>query len=156
MANILIVSANLRDWNIDSGGKERTYNLMTSLKDHQITFLSFAWDGEGFQKQISNNIYQIQLSIPPSVTNRYRKLTRGIAKSNYDACFSLLQDDLLFYTKKIKELSKNSDLLIVDHMSISPLIPDNLEIPIIDNSHNSEISMAKQLYPDDTKIITCK
>lgn len=153
MANILIVSANLRDWNIDSGGKERTYNLMTSLKDHQVTFLSFTWDGEGFQKQISNNIYQIQLSIPPSVTNKYRKLTKGISKSNYDACFFLLQDDLLFYTKKIKELSKNSDLLIVDHMSISPLIPDNLEIPIIYNSHNSEISMAKQLYPDDTKII---
>lgn len=153
MAKILVVSANLRDWNIDSGGKERTYHLMTALKDHDVTFLSFSWDGDGFQKNISSNIYQIQPAVPASVTNRYRKLVKGIAAVNYDACFSLLQDDLLFYTKKIKELSKLNDLLIVDHMSISPLIPDSLDIPIIYNSHNSEISMAKQLYPEDSKII---
>jgi len=152
MAKILIVSANLRDWNKNSGGKERTANLIEALSEHEITFLSFSWDGNGFEKQISNNIYQIQPAISLSTINHYKKLIRGISSVNYDACFELLKEELLPFTKKIKEIAKNNDLLIVDHMSISPLVYDIGDIPIIYNSHNCEYDMAKQLYPDNVKI----
>jgi glycosyltransferase involved in cell wall biosynthesis len=153
MAKILIVSANLRDWNKNSGGKERTANLIEALSDHQITFLSFSWDTQSFEKQVSSNIYQIQPGISSTALNHYKKLIKGIAKTNYDACFELLKEDLLPFTKKVKELSKQSDLIIVDHMSISPLVYDIGEIPIIYNSHNCEYDMAKQLYPDNIKIV---
>jgi len=153
MAKILIVSANLRDWNKNSGGKERTANLIEALSDHDITFLSFSWDGLGFEKRISDNIYQIQPAISSSTTNHYKKLIKNIASINYDACFELLKEELLPFTKKIRELSKKNDLVIVDHMSISPLVYDIGEIPIVYNSHNCEYDMAKQLYPEHDKIV---
>ena len=71
MAKILIVSANLKDWKKDSGGKERTANLVEALSDHEITFLSFVWGGEPFKKKISDNIQQIQLEMPHSVYKKY-------------------------------------------------------------------------------------
>ena len=99
MANILVVSANLKNWIKDSGGKERTANLMEALTEHDITFLSFAWDGEAFEKRITDNIYQIQLETPTHVINSYRKLIKDIAKVNYDICFELLKDDLSLIPK---------------------------------------------------------
>lgn len=153
MANILIVSANLRDWNKNSGGKERTANLIEALSDHNIVFLSFSWDGAGFEKQVYPNVYQIQVAVPESTTRQYRRLIKGVAAVNYDICFYILKDELSYVTKKIKQLSLNADIMIVDHMSISPLIGDNIDIPIIYNSHNAELTMAKQLYPDNSKAV---
>lgn len=153
MANILIVSANLRDWNKNSGGKERTANLIEALSDHNIVFLSFSWDGAGFEKQVYPNVYQVQVAVPESTTRQYRRLIKGVAAVNYDICFYILKDELSSVTKKIKQLSLNADIMIVDHMSISPLIGDNIDIPIIYNSHNAELTMAKQLYPDNSKAV---
>ena len=153
MAEILVISANLRDWNKNSGGKERTANLIEALDGHNVTFLSFAWDPNGFEKQISENIYQIQPGISVTAIKQYKKLIRSIAQVNYDACFEILKNELILFTKKAKELAKKSDLVIVDHMSVSPLIYDLGDVPIIYNSHNAEIIMAKQLYPNDSKII---
>lgn len=154
MANILVVSANLKDWNKNSGGKERTANLIEALSDHKVTFLSFSWDGVGFEKQVSENIYQIQVATPDSAIRQYQKLIKGIASINYDICFSILKEELGVITKKITSLSNTSDLLIVDHMSISPLIDDKIDIPIIYNSHNAELVMAKQLYYDNNKVLS--
>ncbi len=153
MAKILIVTANLKDWSKNSGGKERTASLIEALSEHEITLLSFAWGQEPFKKRISESIYQIQAAVPTSAYKKYKTLIKDVAKVNHDAAFELLKDDLASFTKNIKQLSESSDLLIVDHMSISPLIGDVSGIPIVYNSHNSELTMAKQLYPDDKNMI---
>jgi glycosyltransferase involved in cell wall biosynthesis len=152
MANILIVSANLRDWTKDSGGKERTATLAEALPEHKITFLSFSWSGEVFEKYISKNIHQIQLPTPATAIRKYRELIKDVAKVNYDLAFEMLKDELNFFTQKIVELSESSDLVIVDHASISPLVP-RLDVPIVFNSHNCELTMAKQLYPEQKSLI---
>ena len=153
MSRILIVSANLKDWTKDSGGKERTATLAEALTDHDVTFLSFSWDGPAFEERISENIYQIQPAVEPSVVNQYRKLIRGNLKQNHDVAFYVLRDRLEIFNKKLKSLSKTTDLIIVDHMSIAPLVDGIKDVPIIYNSHNSEITMAKQLYPDNDALL---
>jgi glycosyltransferase involved in cell wall biosynthesis len=153
MSRILIVSANLKDWTKDSGGKERTATLAEALTDHDVTFLSFSWDGPVFEERISENIYQIQPAVEPSVVNQYRKLIRGNLKQNHDVAFYVLRDRLEIFNKKLKSLSKTTDLIIVDHMSIAPLVDGIKDVPIIYNSHNSEITMARQLYPDNDALL---
>lgn len=152
MANILVVSSNLRNWTKDSGGKERTATLMEALGEHSITFLSFSWTGEVFEKHISKNIYQIQPPTPATAIRKFKEVTKDIAKNNYDIAFEILKDELVFFTQKISELAERSDLVIVDHASIGPLVP-RLEVPIVFNSHNCELSMAKQLYPEQKGLI---
>lgn len=153
MAKILIISANLRDWTKNSGGKERTATLAEALNDHEVTFLSFVWGGDVFEKQISKNIYQIQPEIPAVAIKKYRSLIKDVAKVNHDICFEILKDELYSFTKKARELSQYADLVIVDHMSIAPLVDGLENIPIIYNSHNSELTMAKQLYPNNQNVI---
>lgn len=154
MAKILIVTANLRDWTKNSGGKERTATLAEALVDHDITILSFVWNGDSFKKQISNNIYQIQPEISPVALKKYKGLIKDVAKVNHDMCFEILKDELSSFTKKVKELSQGVDLVIVDHMSIAPLVENLGDTPIIYNSHNSELTMAKQLYPNNYHAIS--
>lgn len=153
MAKILIISANLRDWTKNSGGKERTATLAEALSEHEVTFLSFVWGGDVFEKQISENIYQIQLEIPAVAIKKYRSLIKDVAKVNHDICFEILKDELSSFTKKARELSQYADLVIVDHMSIAPLVDGLDNVPIIYNSHNSELTMAKQLYPNNQNVI---
>jgi glycosyltransferase involved in cell wall biosynthesis len=152
MSKILIVSANLKDWTKDSGGKERTATLAEALTEHSITFLSFSWSGEVFEKHISRNIHQIQPPTPAPAIKKYKEVTKDIAKSNYDLAFEILKDELIFFTQKISELAENVDLVIVDHASIAPLVP-RLDVPIVFNSHNCELTMAKQLYPEQKSLI---
>lgn len=153
MAKILIISANLKDWNKNSGGKERTATLVEALTEHEIIFLSFSWSGEAFEKRISKNVYQIQPPTPAPAIKKYKTLTQDIAKSNYDACFEILKDELISFTKKARELAQASDLVIVDHMSVAPLVHGIDDVPIVYNSHNAEITMAKQLYPEQKDLI---
>lgn len=152
MAKILVVSANLRNWTKDSGGKERTATLMEALTEHDITFLSFSWTGEVFEKYINKNIHQIQPPTPAPAIKKFKEVTRDIAKNNYDLAFEILKDELVFFTQKIAELAEAADLVIVDHASIGPLVP-RLNVPIVFNSHNCEVSMAKQLYPEQKGLI---
>lgn len=152
MAKILVVSANLRNWTKDSGGKERTATLMEALTDHSVTFLSFSWTGEVFEKYINRNIHQIQPPTPAPAIKKFKEVTRDIAKNNYDLAFEILKDELVFFTQKIAELAESADLVIVDHASIGPLVP-RLNVPIVFNSHNCEVSMAKQLYPEQKGLI---
>lgn len=154
MAQILIISANLRDWTKNSGGKERTATLAEALVGHDVTFLSFVWGGDVFEKQISEGIYQIQPEIPAVAVKKYRTLIKDMAKVNHDICFYVLKDELSSFTKKAKELSQNADLVIVDHMSIAPLVEGLGDVPIVYNSHNSELTMAKQLYPSNQNVIS--
>ncbi len=153
MAKILIISANLRDWTKNSGGKERTATLAEALSGHEVTFLSFVWGGDVFEKQVSENIYHIQPEISSVAIKKYRNLIKDVAKVNHDICFEILKEELYSFTKKAKELAVYSDLVIVDHMSVAPLVSDLGDIPIVYNSHNSELTMARQLYPNNEKVL---
>lgn len=153
MAKILIISANLRDWTKNSGGKERTATLAEALSAHEVTFLSFVWGGDAFEKQISESIYQIQPEISAVALKKYRNLIKDVAKVNHDICFEILKEELSSFTKKAKELAAYADLVIVDHMSIAPLVQDLGDVPIVYNSHNAELTMAQQLYPNNSKVV---
>jgi glycosyltransferase involved in cell wall biosynthesis len=154
MADILIISSNAKDWSKDSGGKERTAVLAEALSEHNVTFLSFNWHGRGKIQEVYRNVKHIEVQIEPFIERKYLRLIRGLGKSNYDSLVHLLKPDLVNFSKKVKELSAQSDLVILDHYATAPFLEDVPEhIPIIYNSHNAEIVMAKQLYPNETKII---
>lgn len=153
MAKILVVSANLPDWSTNSGGKERTLNLIEALNDHDVTFLSFNWNNEFIDNYISKNIRHLQPRIGTSIHKRRQNLINNFVSQNHDAAFELLKDELDYFTKTIKELVKESDLLIVDHYSVSPLVGDIKGIPIIYNSHNAELELAKQIHPENKDLL---
>jgi glycosyltransferase involved in cell wall biosynthesis len=154
MSKILIVSGNLRDWSKNSGGKERTATLAEALHNHDVTFFSFAWGQESMNIKLHNGIHQIQVGLDNRTLRKYKELIRGKAKANHDTAVELLKGDLAPVIKKIKQLASNSDLVILDHFSVSPLIESITDVPIIYNSHNAEIVMANQLYPENTEIIS--
>lgn len=154
MSKILIVSGNLRDWSKNSGGKERTATLAEALHNHDVTFFSFAWGQESMNIKLPNGIHQIQVGLDNRTLRKYKELIRGKAKANHDTAVELLKGDLAPVIKKIKQLASNSELLILDHFSVSPLIESITDVPIIYNSHNAEIVMANQLYPENTEIIS--
>lgn len=146
MAKILIVSANLKDWTKNSGGKDRTATLAEALSEHDVTFLSFSWYNEIINKKISPSIHQIQPGIRYGIEKTRRNLIKAIAQPNHDIVFELLKNELRSFSEQVKELSRDADLLIIDHYSISPLVNGIDHIPVIYNSHNAEITMANQLY----------
>lgn len=154
MSKILIVTANLKDWTKNSGGKERTATLIEALSDkHQVTLLSFSWSNEPIDEVLDNGVHQIQPGIKLSIYNRRKKLINSIAKVNHDIVFELLKLELSDFSKQIKKLSKDSDLVILDHFSLAPLMPDIDNVPVIYNSHNCEITMAEQLYPQEEEVV---
>ncbi len=151
MSNILVITGNLKDWSKNSGGKERTATLIEALAEagHSVTLLSFSWDGQNFEKQVAPNIYQIQPAVEYNVYRRYKKLISDRLKSNYDLAIKILQPELKEFNRQVRVLSKKADLIILDHFSTAPFIENISNVPIIYNSHNSEITMAKQLYPEN-------
>jgi len=153
VSKVLIVSGNLRDWSKNSGGKERTATLSEALHKHDVTFFSFAWGQESMNIQLPNGIRQVQVGLDNRTLRKYKELIRGRAKANHDTAVELLKGDLGPVIKKIKQLASDSDLIILDHFSVSPLIESITDVPIIYNSHNAEIVMANQLYPENTEII---
>lgn len=116
MADILIISSNAKDWSKDSGGKERTAVLAEALSEHNVTFLSFNWHGRGKIQEVYRNVKHIEVQIEPFIERKYLRLIRGLGKSNYDSLVHLLKPDLVNFSKKVKELSAQSDL--VDRKSV--------------------------------------
>ena len=153
MAKILVVSANLPDWSKNSGGKERTATLLEALTDHEVTFLSFNWNNELINKRIGNNITYLQPQIGSAMHRRRKNLISDFASANHDAVFEILNDDLHIFTKVLADLSKEHDILIVDHYSVSPLVKNIKNIPIIYNSHNAELELAKQVHINNTELL---
>jgi len=152
MAKILIVSANLPDWSKNSGGKERTATLLEALPNHDITFLSFNWNNELIRKQV-NNVDFFQPQIGSNMYKRRKNLINNFATLNHDVVFELLKDDLNIFTKTLNALAEESDILIVDHYSVSPLVKNIKNIPIIYNSHNAELELGKQVHGDNTELL---
>jgi len=153
MAKILIISANLKDWTKNSGGKERTATLAEALLEHDVTFLSFSWENQVINKKINDFIYQVQPGVKLGIYKRRQNLINGIAKPNHDIVFELLKAQLSDFSDIAKDLAAQSDLLILDHYSLAPLVENISGIPIIYNSHNSEITMGKQLYSDNYEVL---
>jgi hypothetical protein len=151
MSNILVITGNLKDWSKNSGGKERTATLIEALAEagNSVTLLSLSWEGPSFEKQVSKNIYQIQPGIEYNVLRRYKKLITNRLKNNYDLAIKILQPELKEFNRQVKLLSKEADLIVLDHFSAAPFIENISHVPIVYNSHNSEITMAKQLYPEN-------
>lgn len=50
-------------------------------------------------------------------------------------------------------MSKEHDILIVDHYSVSPLVKNIKNIPIIYNSHNAELELAKQVHINNAELL---
>lgn len=154
MAKILVVSANLPDWSKNSGGKERTATLLEALTNHEVTFLSFNWNNELINKKISSNITYLQPQIGSTMHRRRKNLISDFASLNHDTVFEILKDDLHIFTKVLEDLSKEHDILIVDHYSVSPLVKNIKNIPIIYNSHNAELELAKQVHGNSPELIS--
>lgn len=153
MSNILLVNANIGTWKKDSGGRERTISLAEGLsKEHNVTALIFAWDSDVVDKVI-DGIRFIKVGAEPNVLRQRESLIQNVAKYNHDLCVELLKDKIVRFKEKLKELSKDSDLIILDHYSGAPLLEDIKDTPIFYNSQNCEIVMAHQLYPNDENAI---
>lgn len=154
MAKILIVSGNLKDWTKNSGGKERTATLAEALIDHEITFLSFSWNGPYFTEKLDNGIIYIQPQVEPIAQKKYKQLISSEFKNNHDGAFIKLKQDIRIFSQKVKELSSESDIVIFDHYSVSPFLEEiTADVPVIYSSHNAEIVMANQLYPEESDLI---
>lgn len=150
MANILIVSGNLKNWDKSSGGVERTATLAEAFPGHNVTFLCFSWDSSSESTIVGDNIRFIRVGIDERAIRKHRSLIRQDCKKNYDATSYILKSFLGGFRNKVKELAAKNDILILDHFSVSPLVEDLYgSIPIVYNSHNSELTMGKQLYPED-------
>ena len=150
MANILIISSNLKNWDKNSGGVERTATLAEALVGHEVTFLCFAWDSSSEIKKINNNIKFIRPAIEPAVVQKHKVRISKDAKPNHDITKYLYKKYLKSFTKQVEQLSSKADLVILDHFSAAPLIEDIIgTVPVIYNSHNAEITMASQLHPND-------
>jgi glycosyltransferase involved in cell wall biosynthesis len=151
MAKILIVTANLRKWDKSlGGGVERTATLAEALVGHSVTFLCFDWTEASETKKINENIKFIKPPTEAKAIRKHRMAVRNQARNNHDITKHLFAGELNNFSEKVKEYSAKSDLVILDHASASPFlssVPKN--IPIIYNSHNSEITMAKQIYESD-------
>ena len=155
MAKILIISGNLRDWKKNSGGKERTATLAEAVAEagHEVTFLSFNWYGPEINEKLNNGIYFIQPEIKNNVKRQRKHLISDIAKENWDIVFEILKDDLFEFSKQAEKFAKDKDLIILDHYSVSPLIKNIKDIPIVYSSHNAELLMARQLTPKNKEIL---
>ena len=149
MANILVVSSNLKKWVKNSGGVERTATLAEAFPNHNVTFLTFSWDSEQDVVHITPNLTQV---IEPAESVAFKKRSffiRKQAKNNYDIAFDLCSQELKHFKRRVSDLAKSADILILDHYATAPLIQHVEGIPIVYNSHNAEIVMANQMYPDD-------
>jgi hypothetical protein len=149
MANILVVSSNLKKWVKNSGGVERTATLAESFPNDHVTFLTFSWDSQQETNHITPNLVQI---VEPVESMAYKKrefFIRKQAKNNYDIAFDLCEPYLKHFKRRVSDLARSADILILDHYATAPLIQHIDGIPIVYNSHNAEIVMANQMYPDD-------
>jgi len=154
MAEILIISSNLSKWDKNlGGGVERTATLAEALTDHNVTFLCFSWSSQPEAKIINDNIMFIKPATERIIQKKHAVAVSKQAKNNHDITKYLFKKYLNQFSNKVAEYSSKADLVILDHASASPFIKDVPEnIPIVYNSHNAEITMAKQIHKDDTYV----
>ncbi len=155
MANIIVLTANLgkAELHKSSGGAERTTTLIEALTDHNVVVLSFGWDSKNINKVVSPNLKHIHIGVDHSLKKAANRYTERSASNNRDLAIPRFFNNLKDFRNKLKELLPYADLVIVDHASAAPFIEDITDTPILYNSHNCEITMARQLYPAGCKDI---
>ena len=150
MANILFINANIGGkWVKDHGGRQRTINLAEALPEHNVTVLLFSWNQEQSTTVINDNLKIVNVATEYEMIRKRNLLIRNKAKLNYDMCIELLKGQAKTFKKTIDKMLPETDLIILDHYSGAPLVEHITDVPIFYNSQNSEITMARQLYPDD-------
>lgn len=155
MANIIVLTANLgkSELHKSSGGAERTTTLIEALSDHNVVVLSFGWDSNNINKVLGPKLKHIHIGVDYSLKRSANRYTERSASRNRDLAIPRFFSNLKEFRNKLKELLPYADLVIVDHASAAPFIQDITDTPILYNSHNCEITMAKQLYPEGCKDI---
>ena len=155
MARILVLTANLgkAELHKDSGGAERTTTLIEALTDHNVVVLSFGWDSRNINQVINQNLKHIHIGVDHSLKKAANRYTERSASNNRDLAIPRFFNNLKDFRNKLKELLPYTDLVIIDHAAAAPFIEDITDTPILYNSHNCEITMAKQLYPTGCKDI---
>lgn len=155
MANILVLTANLgrAELHKSSGGAERTTTLIEALTDHNVVVLSFGWDSKNINQVLGPNLKHIHLGVDHSLKKAANRYTERSASNNRDLAIPRFFNNLKDFRNKLAELLPYTDLVIVDHASAAPFMQDITDTPILYNSHNCEITMARQLYPAGCKDI---
>ena len=154
MANIIFINANIGGkWVKDHGGRQRTINLAEALPEHNVTVLLFSWDQEQYTTVINDNLKIIKVAAEHDLIRKRKLLLRSEARLNHDMCVEILKNEAKAFKRTLNKLLPNADLIILDHYSGAPLVENITEVPIFYNSQNSEITMARQLHPDDDRAV---
>jgi len=154
LSRILFLSAIPDPFLEDHGGKQRLVRLLYQVaKKHEVTLLSLAWDKKSFEKHIAPNIRQISVPVEANIILRSKIFGTGLQAPNQDILISYYKKNIRLFVDKMNELSLGSDLIVVDHYAIGPLIErlTNREIPIYYLSQNCEVEMVKQSQGLDSK-----
>lgn len=150
MSKILIVSGNLMGWQKNNGGAERTITLAEAFPNDDVTFLCFDWTTIPTEGMVDKNIKYVRVALEQEVIDKFEYYIQHEAINDNQIATYFLKPMIKEFSKKILDLAKESDILIMDHFNISPLVEDLAGmLPIVYNAHNCEISMCEQLYPDD-------
>lgn len=151
MANILFLSSNPGIIAPDSGGSERPNAFLNSLSDHSIQVLVFSWSGQDESRVISDNINYTKIVADPMVARKELRHRKTLHGGSHDLTMQLFYKEILRYRAKLKKLLVNADMVFVDQFAVSTLINDiAINVPIIYDSPNFELDLARQRYPQDS------
>jgi glycosyltransferase involved in cell wall biosynthesis len=153
MANILFINANMGkpQMHKDSGGAIRTMALVEGLaQEHHVTFLSFGWTPGNKEEKVNDNLTYIYAGADPKAIQMKARSLERVSK-NPDLLVKLLYKYLVGSRSKVKELSKNVDLVVLEHYSGAPFLNEIDSVPIVYSSQNCEIFMAKQIFGENSE-----
>jgi glycosyltransferase involved in cell wall biosynthesis len=135
----------------DSGGAIRTMALIDALTEkHNVTFLSFGWEPGAKEEKIKDNLTYIYSGAEHRAIQMKSRAWEQVSR-NPDLCIDLVYKYLTSTQNKIKELLKNTDLVILEHYSGAPFLNEVEGIPIVYSSQNCEIFMANQIFGENSE-----
>lgn len=152
MLNILFLSSDPNILTPQAGGSERANALLTALaKDNNVTALTFSWDKEKVNLKVSNNLTYVHVPAEPLIASKERRYRGKFIGKSHDLTMYVFEKHLLQFKNKLKELLLSTDILVVDQYAVSVFLKDlKIDVPIVYNSHNFELDLAKQRYPADS------
>jgi glycosyltransferase involved in cell wall biosynthesis len=151
MANILFLSSNPGIIAPAHGGSERANALLNSLSEHSVQLLVFSWQGQDESRVISDSINYTKIVADPMVARKELRHRKNFHGGSHDLTMQLFYGEIVRYRSKVKKLLVNADLVFVDQFAVSTLINGiDINVPIIYDSPNFELDLAKQRYPQDS------
>jgi glycosyltransferase involved in cell wall biosynthesis len=148
MAKILILSANPNMLDTSSGGSERSFKLLESLTDHDVTVIAFSWSGNDHTTTLPDGTMFRVIAAEPSLARRGNTQRQRLDGKSRDLTIYLLRNFLSGFKNKVRKELVDTDLVILDHFATAPLFNElnTSNIPVVYASHNAEVTMAEQLY----------